>query len=98
MKVIKENNFLNVFPMQIKCKRVTDEYGFAYGKEIDFCGSELEVGVEDIKKHKWFKYPDYKGIDYGVVCPICGKFIVINKKEIPKKILDNAEEIIRLNT
>lgn len=97
MKVITENKFSNIFPMQIKCKRVVDEYGFSYGQEKDFCGSELEIVAEDIKKHKWFKYPDYKGADYGVVCPICEKFIVIDEKEIPKKILDNAEEV-RLNT
>ncbi len=28
MKVLEQNNFSNVFPMKIKCKRVVDEYGF----------------------------------------------------------------------
>ena len=93
MKVIKENNFTNVFPMQVKCKKVVDTYEFSYGKEKDFCGSELEIDAEDIKKHKWFKYPDYEGVDYGVICPVCGKFVVIDKDEIPIKILKNAEEI-----
>lgn len=96
MQVIQENIFSDIFQMQIKCKQVKDEYGFSYGKEKDFCGSELEIEAEDIKKHKWFKCPDYKGTDYGVICPVCGKFIVIDEKEIPKKILDNAEEV-RLN-
>lgn len=94
MKVIKENRFSNTFPMQIKCKRVVDEYGFSYGQERDFCGSELEVVADDIKKHEWFKYPNYEGTDYGVVCPVCGKFIVIDEREIPQKILDNTEELI----
>ena len=93
MKVINEKNFTDIFPMRIICKRVTDCYGFAYGEEKDFCGSELEIDAIDIKKHSWFKYPDYEGIDYGVVCPICGKFIVIDEKEIPKKALDDAEEV-----
>lgn len=93
MKVIRENNFTNVFPMQVKCKKVVDTYGFAYGKEKDFCGSELEIDAEDIKKHKWFKYPDYKGTDYGVICPVCGEFIVIDNDKIPSKILKDAEEI-----
>lgn len=93
MKVIKENNYSDVFPMQIKCKRVVDKYGFAYGKEKDFCGSELEVDAEDIKKHGWDKYPDYSGTDYGVVCPVCGQFVVIDKNKIPKTVLNNAEEI-----
>lgn len=82
--------------MKIKCKRVVDEYGFAYGKENDFCGSELEIDVEDIKKHKWDKYPDYSGTDYGVICPICNQFIAIDKDKIPKIVLENAKEI-RLN-
>jgi hypothetical protein len=93
MKVIKANRFSRSFPKQIKCQRVVDEYGFAYGKDHDFCGSELEVDMEDIKKHKWSKYPDYKGVDYGVICPVCGKFVVINEKEIPNGILLNAEEV-----
>lgn len=94
MKVIKKDNYSNVFPMQIKCKRVVDMYGFSYGKENDFCGSELEVDAEDIKKHGWFKYPNYEGTDYGVVCPVCGQFIVIDKKKIPKTVLNDAKEIV----
>lgn len=81
------------FPKQIQCKRIVDKYGFAYGKDHDFCGSVLEIDVEDIKKHKWFKYPDYKGVDYGVICPVCGKFVVVNENEIPNKVLRDAEEI-----
>ena len=56
MKIIKENKFNHVFPMKVTCKRVLDEYGFSYGDEKDFCGSELEIDSEDIKKHRWFKY------------------------------------------
>lgn len=93
MKIINKDNFSNTFPMRIICKRVVDEYGFAYGKEKDFCGSELEIEIEDIKKHGWFKYPFYEGVDYGVICPVCGKFIVVDKKVIPDKVLNNAEEI-----
>ena len=94
MKVIEENRFSDIFPMKIKCKRVVDEYGFAYGKKNDFCGSELEIESGDIKKHKWSKYPDFSGTDYGVVCPICGQFIVIGEDVIPKYILKSAEEIL----
>lgn len=93
MKIIKENNFSGIFPMKITCKRVVDEYGFAYGKREDFCGSELEVDADDIKKHKWSKYPDYSGIDYGVICPICGQFITIDESKIPKCVIDKVEEI-----
>lgn len=97
MKIIKENKFPSIFPMQIKCKINIDTYGFSYGRAKDFCDSEIEINAEDIKKHKWSKYPDYKGTDYGVVCPVCGQFIVIDKNKIPKSVLSNADEIY-LNT
>lgn len=93
MKIISKKNYDHIFPMRIKCSQVTDNYGFSYGKAKDFCGSELEVVAEDIKKHPWFKYPDYEGIDYGVKCPVCGQFIVINMTKIPQAILETAEEI-----
>ena len=97
MKIVNENNSYDMFPMLVFCRRVVDTYGFAYGEEKDFCGSKLEIEAEDIKKHKWFKYPDYEGVDYGVICPVCGKFIVVDRNEIPNKVLSDAEEI-RLNT
>lgn len=93
MKVVKQNYFPNIFPLRVKCERVVDSYGFSYGEEKDFCGSELEVSAEDIRKHDWFKYPIYEGTDYGVICPVCGQFIVINRNNIPNQIKDNAEEI-----
>ena len=94
MKVIKENHFENTFPMRIQCKRVVDCYGFVYGNTADFCGSELEIEAEDIKKHPWSKYPDYSGLDYGVKCPVCGKFVVVDSKLIPEKIKKEAKEIV----
>ena len=93
MKVIKVNNFTDVFPLRITCKRVIDKYCFSYGHEKDFCGSELEVDATDIKKHNWFKYPCFNGTDYGVICPICGNFIPVNVNEIPSKVRKEAEEI-----
>lgn len=92
MKVIKVNKFSESFPKRIQCKRIVDKYGFSYGKDHDFCGSELEIDEGDIKKHKWSKYPDYHGVDYGVFCPVCGSFIVLNENEIPDKVLQNSEE------
>lgn len=93
MKVIEEGNYENVFPMTVECRRVVDQYGFAYGDSKDFCGSKIEIEMEDIKKHGWSKYPNYEGTDYGFICPVCGKFIAVDKKKIPKKVLDEAEEI-----
>jgi hypothetical protein len=96
MKVIEEGNYRNPFPMIVECEKVVDKYGYSYGDAKDFCGSKIEIEKEDIKKHKWYKYPYYEGIDYGFVCPVCGKFIAVDEDKIPKKILDEAEEI-RLN-
>lgn len=92
MRVLEKGNYGKVFPMVVECKRVVDKHGFAYGDAKDFCGSKIEIEAEDIKKHKWAKYPDYKGTDYGFICPECGKFIVVDEKKIPKQILDAAEE------
>ena len=90
MKIVEENNY-NRFPMYVTCRRVVDKYGFDYGRDEDFCGSKLEVDTEDIKKHKWYKYPHIEGIDYGVVCPKGGMFIHIEDSDIPKCIKENAE-------
>ena len=93
MKIINRAGNYGIFPMTVTCKRVVDEYGFSYGKEKDFCGSELEIEADDIKKHPWFKYPYYEGVDYGVVCPVCGKFIAIDKDTLPIGVLNMAEKI-----
>lgn len=92
MKVLKEGNYSNEFPMKVKCKKVLDKNNLGYGNAKDYCGSELEIEVDDIKKHDWFKYPDLKGVDYGVICPVCGSFVVVDENKIPKSVSDNAEE------
>lgn len=93
MRIIEEGNFGNVFPMIVECKEVVDKHGFAYGDTKDFCGSKIEIEAEDIKKHEWFKYPNYEGTDYGFICPKCGKFVAVDINKIPKQVLDEAEEI-----
>ncbi len=93
MRVIEKNSFNLLFPMEVRCQRVEDRYGFAYGEVADFCGSRLEIEANDIKQHHWSKYPDYKGVDYGVICPVCKQFVVISPESIPQVIKDNAEQI-----
>ena len=93
MKVVEENRSFGVFPMKVECKRVTDKYGFSYGKATDFCGSVLEIEADDIKAHDWEKYPDYKGTDYGVICPVCGQFVMIDAKNVPESVAKKAEKI-----
>lgn len=97
MKILKQADGYGIFPLKIECRRVVDEYGFSYGNENDFCGSILEIEVDDIRKHPWFKYPTYEGVDYGVVCPVCGKFIVIDESILPVGVKNLAYKI-RLNS
>ena len=98
MKVLEQHNTVEkCFPMIVTCHRVTDEYGFGYGEEKDFCGSVLEVESTDIVKHKWFKYPNYNGEDYGVVCPVCKKFVVVDKNILPKAVVANSKSPILSN-
>lgn len=92
MRVVGESKS-SVFPMRIRCRRVEDSDGFAYGKEVDFCGKELEVEESDVKKHPWFKYPNYTDVDYGVKCPMCGMFVVIDEDKLPKYVKEKTEEI-----
>lgn len=78
----------NVFPMQIRCKHT-----YGYGKPIDFCGRKLEIEANDIVKHLWFKYPDSSGVDYGVVCPVCGMFVGLDEDKIPNHVKKTAPEV-----
>ena len=94
MKIIKKNEkFENTFPMTIVCEQVKDKYGYTYGEKVDFCGSELEIEASDIKRHDWEKYPATSGTDYGVVCPVCGRFLMLDADKLPQKVKDEAPSI-----
>ena len=93
MEVLKVGKKKGAFEINVECKQKVDEFGLVYGKEVDYCDSVLKVNENDIVKHEWSEYPDYKGTDYGVVCPICGSFITIDKKLIPTRVLENAQSI-----
>lgn len=86
MKVLERGK--SFFPIKVRCEQVVDQYGFSYGEKIDFCGSLLEVEQKDISAKKWYKYPEYHGIDYGIVCPVCGRFIPI--QELPEYVKTEA--------
>ena len=87
MKIIEVGNFNNLFPMRVKCERIVDENHFSYGAIKDFFGSILEVEVDDIERKDWSKYPDFHGHDYGITCPVCGKFIPISEDILPESII-----------
>lgn len=82
-----------VFPMKVRCSHHVDGYGFSYGRPADFCGHELEVEESDIKKHPWYKYPEMGGTDYGVVCPVCHMFVVIEEEKLPGYVKEAADRI-----
>ena len=44
------------------------------------CGSMLEVGTEDLLCRSWHRFPDYKGVDYGFICPVCKCFTSMGEK------------------
>ena len=83
-------SFANVFEV---CNRQGSDLKKIVADTRDIINDKIEIEMEDIKKHKWFKYPDDSGTDYGFICPKCGKFVVVDINKIPKNILDSAEEI-----
>lgn len=94
MKIVEEDSkTILQFPARIRCIQAKDGFGLSYGDNGDFCGRTLEIETADIKKHKWYKYPSLQNTDYGVVCPACGAFIVMDGDEIPRDVKDGAEEI-----
>lgn len=91
MKII-ENNAKSNFPIQVICEQIRDKYGYTYGAKNDFCGSVLEIEASDIKKHSWANF-DESGIDYGVVCPVCNKFIMLDPDTLNAQIKREASEV-----
>lgn len=94
MKVIQNN--LD-FPRKVTCKRIFTIDGRSYGTDKDFCNSVLEIDIADIRKHYWgytcgFRHEE--GVDYGVVCPICGAFILI--EHLPKGVREHAPLLAKI--
>lgn len=77
MKILKQPND---FKKIITCERIEDKHGYGWGAKENFCGAVLEIDGDDIYSREWSKYCEH-GIDYGVVCPVCGSFIVV--EDIP---------------
>lgn len=88
MKII-ENNAKSNFPIRVICEQIRDKYGYTYGAKNDFCGSVLEIEASDIKKHPWTIFDD-SGIDYGVACPVCGRFIMLDEDTLNAQVKQEA--------
>lgn len=83
------------FPMMIQCRRVANSYGLAYGRETDFCGQAIKVEQNDIKRQTWQRFVQHEkasGTDYGVICPECGAYVLIDSSEIPDYVKKTANE------
>ena len=83
MKVLSRGNYNN---------RKTSNCSYDYGKEIDYCGSDLEIDEYDIVVHDWSSC-GLQGRNYGIICPVCDKFIELDRSKIPEKILQNAKSV-----
>jgi hypothetical protein len=78
MKILKERK-----PFE-EWKRIVNCTGgdWNQGDKVP-CGSTLQIDSNDLIKRKWFKYPDYEGVSYGFICPVCGCFTNLNENELP---------------
>lgn len=86
MQIIKEG-FGSNWTYEIKCEIIKDQYGFTRDGDKEHCGSLLKINKNDLYAKKWFKYPDYEGIDYLITCPKCGCEIVVPKSAIPEYLI-----------
>jgi len=87
MKVLQERKPFEDWTLEITC---TGGNWRQEGKVP--CNSMLEINADDLVKRKWFKYPDYEGIDYGFICPICGCFTNLDEKNLTKYLRDMAKD------
>lgn len=88
MRIIKEGSLEN-WTCEIKCQVTKDQYGFTRDASKKHCGSILEIDEHDLYVKKWFKYPNYEGVDYLIRCPKCGCEIVVPEKLIPEYLKNN---------
>lgn len=87
------------YPMMVRCKMSRNSHGLAYGKEASFCGGLLVIRENDVKKMQWRKidhmtHKKINGTDYGVLCPECGSFVLLNKSKLSKYIKASAGEAL----
>jgi hypothetical protein len=87
MKVLQERKPYETWKLQIDCN------GLNWRQEGKVsCGSTLELTKNDILRREWFKYPDYEGLNYGFICPICGCFTEIKDELLPDGIKTLAKD------
>lgn len=79
--------------LELTCQENKDEYGFVWArKENDFCGSKLEIDVDDIFFKTWWKMSVGRGKDYLVKCPVCQNLIYIKPDLIPSYIKKKVDQ------
>lgn len=88
MKIIKEPK---EFSRTIVCHQVVDEYGRYWNKKEDHCGAELEFDSDDVLYRESYNYWNHSLTeDYGIFCPCCGSFVVI--EDLPKWVKEKVKK------
>jgi hypothetical protein len=89
MKVLEEIKPFENWTLKVECN------GLKWNQNNKVpCGSLLEIDKDDVIKREWSKYPDYSGINYGFICPICGCFTELNEKDLPEGMEDYAKNYL----
>ena len=56
------------------------------------CESELEIEKTDVKYKDFYSGMDAEmSMEYYVVCPVCGKYVFLTEKKLPRSVQFAAE-------
>ena len=80
MKILERHDPYEDWKLEIVCEDINES-----------CGSKLEINKDDILFRTVPRFLNTEQKIYGVICPVCGAFIQINKKLIPDKIRNIAK-------
>lgn len=87
MKIIQERTPFEDWKLEVECT------GKNWNQDNKIpCGSWLEINANDLIKREWSKYPDYGGIDYGFICPVCQCFTEIDQQNISDNLKNMARD------
>lgn len=87
MKIIQERTPFENWNLEVECT------GKNWNQDNKTpCGSVLEINANDLIKREWSKYPDYSGIDYGFICPVCKCFTEIDQENLSDNLKSMAKD------
>ena len=85
MRIIEKHEAFEEWKLEVICK------DSGWRKEHNNCGSKLEADKNDIYCREAYKYPDDNWMTYGIICPVCGSYVEIDKDKIPLGIRQSAK-------